>query len=79
MEVVSSESQADGLQQRVTGQKKSKKGSGATHRSVTVEEQMLSQAETLKGALTQTACQTLAQNSDELLIKRQDIANLPQE
>ena len=53
MEVVSSESQADGLQQRVTGWKKSRRGSGATHRSVTVEEQMLSQAEALKGALTQ--------------------------
>ena len=54
MEVVNSGSQADGLQQRVTGRKKSRRGSEATHKSVTVEEQKLSQAEALNGALNYT-------------------------
>ena len=79
MEVISSGSQADGLQQRVTGQKKLRRGSGATHRSVMVEEQTLGQAEAPKEALTQTTGQTLAQNSDKLLLRRQDIVNVPQE
>ena len=51
----------------------------ATRGSVTVEGQMLSQADTPNEALTQTAGQTLAQNSDVLFIRRQDIASLAQE
>ena len=72
------ESQADGLQQRVTGHRKSRQGGAATCGSLKVEGQMLSQADTPDEVLTQTVGQTLAQNSNELFI-RQDIASLVQE
>ena len=82
-EVASSGSHTGGPQQKVTtGQRKSRRGGAATYRSVTIEGQMLSQAETLDdtpdGVFTQTADQTLAQNSDDPVI-RQDIVSLVQE
>ena len=40
---------------------------------------MLSQADSPDEALTHTAGQTLVQNNDELVIRRQDIASLAQE
>ena len=77
-EVASSGSQAASPQQRVTGRRKSRKGGAVTRGSVTVEGQMLSQADTSDEALTQSVGQTLLQNSDESVIRRQDIASLAQ-
>ena len=83
-EVASSGSHTGGPQQKVTtGQRKSRRGGAATCGSVTIEGQMLSQAETLDDTpdevFTQTADQTLAQNSDDPVIRRQDIVSLVQE
>ena len=79
MEAASSGSQTDGPQQRVTGWKKSRRSAAATQGSVTVEGQMLSQADTPDEVLTQTVGQTLVQNSDEPVIRRHDIAGLVQQ
>ena len=78
-ESASSGSQANSPQQRVTGQRRPRRGGTATRGSVMVEGQLLSQADSPDEALTHTAGQTLVQNNDEPVIRRQDIASLAQE
>ena len=68
-ESASSGSQADGPQQGVTG-RRSGRGRTAACGSVTVEGQLLSQADSPDEALTHTTGQTLVQNNDEPVIRK---------
>ena len=80
MESTSSISQADGPQHRVTGRRRSRRGGAANRGSVMVEEQLLSQADPPDEVLTHTDTgQTVVQNNDKPVIRRQDIASLAQE
>ena len=78
-EPTSSVSQADGPQQRVSGRGRSRRGRAANRGSGTVEGQLPSQADPPDEAVTHTMGQTVVQNDDEPVIRRQDITSLAQE
>ena len=79
MESMSSISQADGPQQRVTGRRRSRRGGAAYRGSGTIEGQLPSQADPPDEALTHTMGQTVVQNDNKPVIRRQDIVSLAKE